>query len=256
MSRQAPGQGPEVLIFPDRGAAADAAAQRVAESCARAVDRRGECAVALSGGDTPRDLYARLVEDPLRHRIAWDRLQVFWGDERGVPPTDPRSNFRMAQQTLLASVPIPSDRIYRMPAEQADGAAAAEAYEALLRAHTPAAPDGWPQLDLVLLGLGEDAHTASLFPHSPVLREAHRSVVVYEVPRLGMARMTLTPPVLNHAAEVIFLVAGEGKAPALRMVLEGPHDPDRVPAQLVRPISGGPAWFVDAAAASQLTRPS
>ena len=142
-----------------------------------------------------------------------------------------------------------------MPAEQADGAAAAAAYEAVLRTRTPAAPDGWPLLDLVLLGLGEDAHTASLFPHSPVLREAHRSVMVYEVPHLGMARMTLTPPVLNHAADVIFLVAGEGKASALRMVLEGPHDPDRVPAQVVRPISGGPAWFVDAAAASQLTRP-
>jgi 6-phosphogluconolactonase len=200
-------------------------------------------------------LYARLVEDPLRRRIAWDRLQVFWGDERGVPPTDPRSNFLMAQQTLLASVPIPSDRIHRMPAEEADGAAAARAYEAVLRAHTPATPDGWPQLDLVLLGLGEDAHTASLFPQSQVLREAHRSVVVYDVPHLGMTRMTLTAPVLNHAAEVIFLVAGEGKAAALRMVLEGPDDPDRLPAQLIRPISGGPAWFVDAAAASQLTRP-
>jgi 6-phosphogluconolactonase len=249
------GQGPELLVFPDRGAAAEAAARRVADSCVRAVDRRGEFAVALAGGDTPRDLYARLVADPLRRRIAWDRLQVFWGDERGVPPTDPRSNFLMAQQTLLASVPIPSDRIHRMPAEEADGAAAARAYEAVLRANTPAAPDGWPQLDLVLLGLGEDAHTASLFPHSQVLREAHRSVVVYDVPHLGMTRMTLTAPVLNHAAEVIFLVAGEGKAAALRMVLEGPDDPDRLPAQLIRPISGGPAWFVDAAAASQLTRP-
>src|SRR5262249_32308519 len=115
--------------------------------------------------------------------------------------------------------------------------------------------DGWPQLDLVLLGLGEDAHTASLFPHSQVLREAHRAVVVYDVPHLGMTRMTLTAPVLNHAAGVIFLVAGEGKAPALRMVLAGPDAPDRLPAQLVRPISGGRAWFVDAAAASQLTRP-
>ncbi len=242
-------------MVPDLATAAEAAANRVARRCETAVASRGECAVALAGGDTPRALYARLASDPLRTRIPWGRVRVFWGDERGVPPTDPRSNFRMAQDTLLSHVPVPPDHVHRMPAESRDGDAAAEAYAALLREHLPVAEGGWPRLDLVLLGLGEDAHTASLFPGAAVLRETRRPVVSYYVPHLGMSRMTLTLPVLNHAAEVLFLVSGAQKAGALHVVLDGPRDPDLVPAQGIRPSDGALTWIVDAAA-SQLTRRS
>jgi 6-phosphogluconolactonase len=255
---RAPRRDPDLAILPDLASAAQVAADRVASRCARAIEARGECAIALAGGDTPRALYARLATPPVKGRIAWGRLRVFWGDERGVAPEDPRSNFRMAQEALLSRVPVPADRIHRMPADRADLEAAAEAYAALLREHLPAAPDGWPRFDLVLLGLGEDAHTASLFPGSPVLGETRRAVVAYEVPHLGMSRMTLTLPVLNHAGEVLFFVSGARKAQALWAVLEGPPDPDRVPPQGIRPADGRVVWVVDAAAASRLriTRPT
>jgi len=248
----APRRDPDLAILPDLARAAEEAADRFASRCARAVAARGECAIALAGGDTPRALYACLATPPVRDQIAWGRVRIFWGDERGVPPDDPRSNFRMAQETLLSRVPVPADRIHRMPADRADLEGAAEAYAAVLREHLPAAPDGWPRFDLVLLGLGEDAHTASLFPGSPALGETRRAVVAYEVPHLGMSRMTLTLPVLNHAGEVLFLVSGAGKAQALWAVLEGPRDPDRVPAQGIRPAAGRVIWVVDAAAASRL----
>ncbi|HEX9246105.1 MAG TPA: 6-phosphogluconolactonase, partial [bacterium] len=193
---------PEVLVVPDLSAAAAAAAERIARRCEQAAASRGECAIALSGGETPRALYARLAADPFRRRIPWPRIRVFWGDERGVPPDDPRSNYRMAREMLLDAVPVPADRIHRMPAERPDREAAAEAYAALLRAHLPQTADGWPRLDLVLLGLGDDAHTASLFPHAPALRETRRAVLAVDAPHLGMTRMTLTPPVLNHAGEI------------------------------------------------------
>jgi 6-phosphogluconolactonase len=242
-----------VLVVPDLSAATAAAAERIARRCEQAAASRGECAIALSGGETPRALYGRLAVDPFRRRIPWPRLRVFWGDERGVPPDDPRSNYRMAREMLLDIVSVPADRIHRMPAERPDREAAAEAYTALLRAHLPQTADGWPRFDLVLLGLGDDAHTASLFPHSPALRETRRAVLAVEAPHLGMTRMTLTPPVLNHAGEIIFLVAGPQKARAVRAVLEGPRQPDAVPAQAIKPVDGTLVWIVDAAAASALT---
>ena len=242
-----------MLVVPDLSAAAAAAAERIARRCEQAAASRGECAIALSGGETPRALYARLAADPFRRRIPWPRIRVFWGDERGVPPDDPQSNYRMARELLLDAVPVPADRIHRMPAERPDREAAAEAYAALLRAHLPEAADGWPRFDLVLLGLGDDAHTASLFPHAPALRETRRAVLAVDAPHLGMTRMTLTPPVLNHAGEIIFLVAGPQKAQAVRAVLEGPRQPDAVPAQAITPVDGTLVWIVDAAASSALT---
>jgi 6-phosphogluconolactonase len=257
--RDTPAQSPELVVVPGPDAVAAFAAARVVRRCATAVAERGECALALAGGDTPRGLYALLAAEPFRTEIPWGRLRVFWGDERGVPPTDPRSNYRMVNEALLSRVPIPPDRVHRMPAQRPDGASAAEAaaeeYAALLRAHLPASADGVPRLDLALLGLGSDAHTASLFPSAAALRETRRLVVSYEVPDLGMSRMTLTLPMLNHAGEVLFLVAGAPKARALAAVLEGPSDPERVPAQGIRPVSGRVVWIVDAAAASQLRRP-
>jgi 6-phosphogluconolactonase len=250
VSAPRPARFPDLVVAPDLGAAAGLAAARVVRRCAAAVAERGECALALAGGDTPRALYAVLAAEPCRSEMPWGLLRVFWGDERGVPPTDPQSNYRMAYETLLSHVPVPPDRIYRMPAERPDGAAAAEEYAALLRAHLPVSTDGVPRLDLVLLGLGADAHTASLFPGTPALREGQRLVVSYHVPDLGMSRMTLTLPALNQAGEVLFLVSGASKARAAAAVLEGPSDPERVPAQGVRPVSGRSVWILDAAAAS------
>jgi 6-phosphogluconolactonase len=244
---------PEVVVLPDPEAFVAASAERIARRCREAAEERGECAVALTGGTTPRPIYARLARDPYRRTVPWDRVRLFWGDERCVPPDDPRSNFRMAQETLLQHAPIPPARVHRMPAERGDLAAAARDYAEELAAYLPQAPDGVPRFDLVLLGLGEDAHVASLFPGAPVLHETRRTVVAYYVPEVNMHRMTLTVPVLNHAAEVCFLVSGAQKADAVWRALEGPPDPERVPAQLIRPSASRAVWLLDAAAASRLS---
>jgi 6-phosphogluconolactonase len=245
---------PEILVFPDPAAVAAEAAERFAAICARTVASRGAFAPALSGGETPKALYGRLAEEPYRSRIPWGRVQVFWGDERCVPPDDPRSNFRSAHELLLSKVAVPADHIHRMPADTADHNAAAAAYAETLRAVLPRTADGWPRFDLVLLGLGDNAHTASLFPRSAALRERGRAVVAECVEDAGMWRMTLTVPVLTHAAEILFLVSGASKAEAVRAVIEGPANPDDVPAALIRPVDGRLTWVLDAPAASRLTR--
>ncbi|HYM70412.1 MAG TPA: 6-phosphogluconolactonase [bacterium] len=231
------------------------AAEQFVVSARSAVAARGECAVALAGGNTPRRLYETLAGEPYRDRIPWGGLRVFFGDERCVPPDDPRSNYHMVRASLLARVPVAGDRVHRMPAERPDLDAAAEEYERTLRRYLPKAPDGWPRFDWVLLGLGGNAHTASLFPGTPVVHEARRAVVSLYVPEVRANRMTVTPPVLNRAASVVFLAAGPEKADAVRRVLEGPWDPDAVPAQVVRPVDGTLLWLLDVAAAARLTRP-
>jgi 6-phosphogluconolactonase len=245
----------DVMVFPDLDAAAAAAAERFADVCDRATAARGACGIALSGGDTPKPLFARLAGPSYRGRIPWDRLQVFWGDERCVPPDDPRSNFKLANDLLLSSVPVPASQIHRMPGDTADHAAAAAGYADMLRAHLPHTADGWPRFDFVLLGLGANAHTASLFPHTPAVHERERAVVAQFVDEVGMWRMTLTVPVLRRAAETVFLVSGASKADAVRAALEGPQDGDAVPASLIRPIDGRVAWMLDAPAASRLSPP-
>lgn len=245
---------PEIVVVPDLAAATAEAGERFAASCRRAVDASGTCAVALSGGETPKPLYALLASDPYRRRVPWGRLEVFWGDERAVSPDDPRSNFRLADEMLLSHVPVPAEQIHRMPADAPDHGAAAAAYEQTLRAVLPRTADGWPRFDLVLLGLGDNAHTASLFPRSEAVRERERAVVAEFVAEAGMWRMTLTAPVLTHAAEIVFLVVGRSKADAVRAVLEGPADPNDVPAALIRPVDGRMTWIVDAPAASRLAR--
>ncbi len=246
--------GAEVQVVRDAARLADAGADYVVRACRDAVAVRGEFAIALSGGETPKQLYERLAEEPRRSAIPWDTVRVFWGDERGVPPADPRSNFHMAHEALLAHVPVRPERVHRIPADRADLDQAAREYAEVLRTYLPATPDGWPRFDLVLLGLGEDAHTASLFPNTPALRETGRVAVATRVPGQEFGRITLTVPVLNHAAEVVFLVSGGRKANAVWTVFAGPRRPEAAPAQLIQPgINGGRlVCLADAAAASRL----
>jgi 6-phosphogluconolactonase len=218
-----------------------------------AVAARGRFSVALSGGSTPRRLYQLLADKPFRDQIDWNKIEIFWGDERGVPPTHPDSNYRMAREALLDKVPIPAAHIHRMAAEREDRDAAARNYQAEIARVEQVAPEGEPPpIDLVLLGMGPDGHTASLFPGTSALHETARWVIPNFVPKFNAHRMTLTTPILNRAAQVMFLVVGPDKAAPLAEVLEGPPDPERLPSQLIRPGPGRLLWLVDSAAASRL----
>src|SRR5438128_9155320 len=241
-----------VRVFPDPQAVAEAAARHVVESAQAAVDARGAFSIALSGGSTPRELHLKLVSPPLVEQVDWSRVYVFFGDERCVPPDDERCNYRMAQETLLSRVPIPRNQIHRMRGELPPQQAA-EDYEHEMRDFFKDEP---PRLDLILLGMGDNGHTASLFPGLTAVHEQQRWVVAEYVAEVSMWRITLTPVIINLAREVIFLVAGAAKADMLRQVLEGPFAPDERPAQIVRPSPGEVVWLIDAAAAAKLSPPT
>ncbi|GEJ58555.1 6-phosphogluconolactonase [Anaeromyxobacter diazotrophicus] len=246
--------GARVLVAPDLAGAAELAAQEVVARGQAAAALRGRFALALAGGHTPRALHALLADpaQPFRARIPWARTEIFFGDERCVPPDHPDSNYRAAREALLARVPVPERQVHRLRGEDPDPAAAARAYEAELRAALGSEEgDGVPRLDLVLLGLGPDGHTASLFPGTAALEASDRLVAANHVPRLGAWRLTFTLPLLDAARAVIFLVAGAEKAPAVAAVLEGGAD---LPAARVRPERGELLWALDAAAASGLRR--
>jgi 6-phosphogluconolactonase len=238
-----------IRVLPDAATLAEAAARHVVERSQAAIDQHGRFSLALSGGSTPRELHLKLSSPPLIDQVDWSRVHVFFGDERCVPPDDPRSNYRMADETLLSRVPIRRDQTYRMRGELPPEEAATD-YERQLNGFFGGAP---PRLDLILLGMGDNGHTASLFPGLTAVREQTRWVVAEYVAEVGMWRISLTPVVINLAHEVMFLVAGTGKASMLRQVLEGPYAPDERPAQIVRPSPGEVTWFVDAAAAAELT---
>ncbi len=227
---------------------AEAAARAFVEGAAEAVAERGRFAVALAGGSTPKATYEVLARDHTGD-VDWPNVHAFFGDERTVPPDHEDSNFRMALEALLDRVPVGS--VHRMRGELPPDEAAA-AYEEELKEFFGEVP---PVLDLVMLGIGADGHTASLFPETPALEATDRLVVANPVPKLDTTRLTLTVPVLNAARSVNFLVAGEGKAEALQEILEGGADPRRYPAKLVRP-PGGPTWMVDRAAARCLHDPA
>jgi len=237
----------EVTAYVDPGVLANAAAAHIVMLAREAVEARGRFALALSGGSTPAATYRRLAADDLAGQVDWARVHVFWGDERCVPPDHPDSNARMARETLLGRVPIPVENVHRIPAEL-EPARAAEACERALRDFFGETP----RFDLVLLGLGDDGHTASLFPGAAAIHERERWALAVYVEKLGAWRVTLTPPVLNAARQVTFLVAGAGKAARLREVLIGPYQPDTLPAQIVRPADGRVLWLVDRAAAAEL----
>jgi 6-phosphogluconolactonase len=244
---------PEVQRVSDATALCEAAAAvfvRLAEDAIRTADR---FTVVLAGGSTPRGLYTLLATDAaLRDRIAWNKVHVFWGDERHVAPDHRDSNFRMAREALLARVPIDPAHVWRMKGEYADASKAADEYEQTLREVLGLSPGQMPQFDLVLLGMGDDGHTASLFPGTAALSERRRLVVSNHVPKFDADRITLTAPVINKAECVVFLVQGADKAAALKAVLEDAFEPGRLPAQLIRPDRGRLLWIVDRAASSLL----
>ena len=245
---------PAIRVLPDRGAIARAAAELFTSAAGDARERGGTFSVALAGGSTPRDLYRLLADEgePFRARLPWEALRLFWGDERHVPPDHPDSNYRMARETLLERAPIPAQNVHRIHAEEPDAGRAAGEYEETIAAAFRLAPDGLPRFDLILLGLGPEGHTASLFPGSPALHDGEHLVAAPWVEKLGAHRITLTPRALNAAARVVFLVAGEEKAPALREVLAGDASPDLYPARIVRPTDGELLWLLDAEAANLL----
>jgi 6-phosphogluconolactonase len=250
-----------VRALPDASAVQRAAAEEFAARTAAAVQARGVSFVALSGGATPRRLHTLLADpgEPFRARVPWARLHVFWGDERPVPPDHADSNYGMAHDTLLSHVPIPPAHVHRIAGEDPDHTRAAERYARELRevfATYGRLERGWPRFDLVILGMGADGHTASLFPGTDAVRETTRLAVATWVEKLGSHRITLTAPVLNRADAVLFLVTGDDKAETLAAVLERPPAPDLYPSQLIRPPAGSLIWLVDRAAATRLTIPA
>jgi 6-phosphogluconolactonase len=229
-----------------------AAAEEVIRAATDAVAKRGRFAIALSGGSTPKNLYT-LIAANASASLPWDRMFFFWGDERHVPPDDADSNYRMAKETLLSKIAVPPANIFPLPAENPDASAAAETYEETLRKFFALAPGEFPRFDLILLGMGPDGHTASLFPETAALQEKSRLVVANWVEKLHASRITFTLPVLNAARCVAFLVSGTDKAAVLHEVLEGNAPAEKYPSKLVRPSDGRLIWFVDRAAASELS---
>jgi 6-phosphogluconolactonase len=243
----------EVRILADPNSIAQTAAAEFLEAAQQAVSEKGSFSVALAGGSTPKALYGLLATNPLlQAKVPWSKIQFFFGDERHVPPTDEESNFRMAEEAMLGKAPVDPKQVHRIKGEKRNAAQAAEEYEQDLRASFRLQAGEFPRFDLVLLGMGPEGHTASLFPGTKALKEERRLVVSNWVGKFYTDRITLTPPVLNNAARVIFMVHGEEKAPALKAVLEGPYEPEQLPAQIIQPKQGKVLWLVDPSAASML----
>jgi 6-phosphogluconolactonase len=241
-----------IRTFSDVQTLSKAAAAEFVRCSGEAVAARGRFTVALSGGSTPKRLYQILASEPFRAQVDWGRIEFFWGDERCVPPDHADSNYRMAREAMLDHLPIPAEHIHRIEAEREDLDAAARDYEAVIaRVFGVRAGGEPPNFDLALMGMGTNAHTASLFPHTKALDETSRWVVPNRVREINADRMTLTRPIFNRAREVLFVVAGADKAQPLAEVLAGPGDPKRLPSQSIQP-DGQLLWFVDAAAAARL----
>ena len=231
-----------------------AAAEEFVRAGRAAIGAQGRFTVALAGGSTPKALYSLLAANYAD--FAWSRVFLFFGDERHVLPSDSESNYRMVKESLLAKIAIPAENVFRVPAENPDASAAAAEYEVEVRRFFGLwsdQPKEFPRFDLILLGMGPDGHTASLFPDSPALDEQSRLVVANWVAKFNTHRITFTFPVLNHAGEVMFLASGPDKADMLHQVLEGRNTPP-LPSQRVQPSDGKLLWMLDEAAAAKLTR--
>ena len=243
--------------WPTAAQVAQAAAQLFTDSAQHAVATRGIARIAISGGTTPKAMFAALADtaQPFQSQIDWSKLQLFWVDERCVPPTDADSNYRMTNEALLSKVPLPSANIFRMEGEL-DPEVAAGRYESALRNALKLEGAESPAFDLLLLGMGDDGHTASLFPHTAALDEISRLAVANHVVEKETWRITLTWPVINQAREVAFLIEGAAKTAVLAEVLTGPYKPESLPSQLIRPSNGKLRFLLDDAAAAGLPAPT
>ena len=242
-----------VYDSPERVAAA--AASTFAKHAADAAAARGIARIAISGGSTPKRMFALLADEaqPYRAQVPWDKLDLYWADERCVGPEDAESNYRMTREQLLSKVPLAGDRIHRMEGEL-DPEEAANRYESMIRINWRLEGAEAPVFDLVMLGMGDDGHTASLFPHTDAINELGRLVVANHVPQKNTWRITLTWPVINQARAVVFLIEGRNKADVLHEVLTGKYDPDTLPSQLIRPRNGKLHLLLDAEAAWRLPK--
>ena len=244
--------GARIEVWRDAAQLSARAAELFADIAVQSIEARGRFSVALSGGSTPKALYRLLADDAHQDALTetWPLTHVFWTDERSVPPLDPQSNYRMAREALLMHVPVPDEQIHRMHGED-EPARAAASYASVLESEigTPV-----PVFDLILLGMGTDAHTASIFPHSPLLKDSfsNQTVAAIYIEKLRAARLTLTMRVLNHAHNIIFLVSGVEKAEPLRRVFASVDSDEELPARWVRPTKGAPLWLVDEEAARLL----
>ena len=243
----------DIHVYPTPQALVEAAAEHILHHARQAIAARDSFTLALAGGSTPKSLYAMLAAPPFRSQLDWKKIRFFWGDERHVPPDHEDSNYRMAHEALLRHLPIPTAQVHRVPSELPDVQTVADQYEAALREQFEVSEPDVPRFDLILLGMGPDGHTASLFPGTQAVHATSRLVAAPWVEKIQAFRITFTPVLLNHARQVTFLICGHAKAETLHSVLEGPYQPDALPAQSIRPRAGTLTWFVDQEAAGALT---
>jgi 6-phosphogluconolactonase len=242
---------PQLIVMDDAQALYVRAAEEIAHFAGEAICTHGEFTLCLTGGSTPASTY-ELLATRFRLSVDWKEVQFFWGDERCVRPDDPASNFGMANRTMLSRLSLRPEQIHRMKCEEEPAHAASDYERELRRSFQLQQPEDLPSFALVLLGLGENAHVASLFPHHPALHEKTRLALAVEVEATPSRRISLTIPVINNSERVLFLVSGESKADAVKNVLQGALDPESYPAQLVKPRTGEIVWLIDKAAAHRL----
>jgi len=240
-----------IHIAPDPVTLSSLAAEQIVTAAQTAIADHANFYIALAGGKTPQRLYEMLARPAFANRIDWRRTHVFFGDERCVPPDHDDSNYKLAAKTLLSRVPIPTGQIYRIKGELSDAHQAAREYAELLLERLPSTPLGVPVFDLILLGLGQDGHIASLFPGTPILQERAKFVAAVHEEKLNSWRISLTLPVIEAARHILMLVAGEAKADIVREVLYAPNSLARFPIRMIKP-SAEIDWYIDAAAASKL----
>src|SRR5947199_8026198 len=241
-----------IAIYDDKHTLSQHAAEYIMRIANESIDLHGHFTIALTGGTTPGEVYSLIGSEPFRSQIDWQLVHIFWGDERCVPHNSPESNFYLAQEALLQKISIPESQIHPMPADQLNRDAASQAYT--IEMQNTFGTDGIPSFDLIHLGMGPEGHTASLFPHQASLHEKHRLIMPVSVPKPPPDRLTFTPPLLNAARNVLFLVTGSEKADALHAVLEGEYQPDEYPAQIVHPTNGEVVWMLDKAVAQKIQR--
>ena len=243
-----------IQLFPDVVAIAEHAAGIFVNAAQQAVRERGIFRVAMAGGSTPKALHAVLVSGPFRSELPFDKMQFFFGDERHVPPEHADSNYRMVNETFFSKTPVRPEQIFRIKCELEDTEKAALDYEQVLKNEFALKPHVLPRFDLMMLGMGNEGHTLSLFPGTTALRDNGRLVVRTWVGKLYTDRITCTAPVANNSAAVLFMIAGADKAPALKAVLEGPFEPEQLPSQLIQPANGKLIFLVDSAAGGMLSK--